>query len=119
MSGFQQEWFNYLGSEAGLQELKAELEQGPSKSTLAPCNLQQHLDLFCAHCGDIGLKRCGKCHEVKYCSRPCQVAHWKAGHKARCGVPGAAQADVEAAIARSGRQYMMVVNQPPQGAVAE
>ena len=33
------------------------------------------------------LKRCGGCKRVFYCSRECQMAAWKAGHKAVCG-PG-------------------------------
>lgn len=28
---------------------------------------------------------CGKCKNVCYCTRECQVAHWKAGHKEECG----------------------------------
>lgn len=27
---------------------------------------------------------CGKCHREKYCSQTCQVAHWRAGHRAAC-----------------------------------
>ncbi|OQR82869.1 hypothetical protein ACHHYP_15381 [Achlya hypogyna] len=40
----------------------------------------------CAACGSVaeGLLRCSKCLAVSYCSRTCQVAHWKAGHKAAC-----------------------------------
>ncbi|ORY96248.1 hypothetical protein BCR43DRAFT_491346 [Syncephalastrum racemosum] len=29
-------------------------------------------------------KKCGQCQRVSYCSRDCQKAHWKAGHKAVC-----------------------------------
>jgi hypothetical protein len=104
-------WVNYLDSEAGLEELKAELEQGPLRSTLVPFTETSSLPL-CAHCGSLGLKLCGQCREVKYCSKECQKAHWKMGHKTRCGVQGAAKADTEAAVARSGRQFMMVVRPP-------
>jgi len=46
----------------------------------------------CAHCGaaettggSVSLKACSRCKAVEYCSRECQVAHWKAGrHKAVC-----------------------------------
>ncbi|XP_045164376.2 uncharacterized protein LOC123528608 [Mercenaria mercenaria] len=47
-------------------------------------------DVVCAQCkkpaGDSGaLKRCGQCHVTMYCSRECQVAHWKQGdHKNNC-----------------------------------
>ena len=29
-------------------------------------------------------KACGRCGKVHYCSRACQVAHWRAGHKQEC-----------------------------------
>lgn len=29
-------------------------------------------------------KKCGQCQRVSYCSRDCQKAHWKGGHKAVC-----------------------------------
>jgi len=28
---------------------------------------------------------CDRCESVKYCSRQCQVQHWKAGHRKQCG----------------------------------
>ena len=31
-----------------------------------------------------GLKKCKRCGEVAYCSKQCQVAAWKKGHKAAC-----------------------------------
>jgi len=32
--------------------------------------------------------KCGRCKEVRYCSRECQVKHWKkGGHKEECGKP--------------------------------
>jgi ubiquitin carboxyl-terminal hydrolase 36/42 len=27
---------------------------------------------------------CAKCSVRRYCTRDCQVAHWKAGHKREC-----------------------------------
>ena len=33
-----------------------------------------------------GLKACGRCRRVAYCSKKCQVAAWKAGHKQECMV---------------------------------
>jgi hypothetical protein len=44
----------------------------------------------CAHCKkvqsrDAGkMNCCGKCKAARYCSRACQVADWKAGHKFAC-----------------------------------
>jgi hypothetical protein len=37
----------------------------------------------CANCGSPATKRCGRC-PITYCSRGCQVAHWKVEHKASC-----------------------------------
>jgi len=40
----------------------------------------------CDNCADTAcpLKNCSRCKLVKYCSKPCQSQHWKAGHKKRC-----------------------------------
>ncbi|KXZ54036.1 hypothetical protein GPECTOR_5g145 [Gonium pectorale] len=34
---------------------------------------------------DLTLKACAGCGAVGYCCRPCQTAHWRAGHKEACG----------------------------------
>ncbi|CAB1115205.1 unnamed protein product [Ectocarpus sp. CCAP 1310/34] len=36
--------------------------------------------------GDVkeGFKRCGRCRTTVYCSKDCQVAHWKEKHKMEC-----------------------------------
>ena len=41
----------------------------------------------CAKCGIItpNLRACSRCKVVSYCSKECQAAHWKLGHKAACG----------------------------------
>lgn len=33
---------------------------------------------------DAPFKRCSQCHAVGYCSRECQAAHWKKGHRKVC-----------------------------------
>ncbi|KXZ46535.1 hypothetical protein GPECTOR_42g742 [Gonium pectorale] len=33
---------------------------------------------------DVALKACAGCGAVGYCCRPCQTAHWRAGHKGEC-----------------------------------
>ncbi|KAL9182861.1 hypothetical protein ACHAXT_004140 [Thalassiosira profunda] len=40
-------------------------------------------------CGKEGenLKKCGRCSSVSYCSRDCQLRHWKQQHKKLCGKP--------------------------------
>lgn len=46
------------------------------------------VDAVCAQCKQIpkdGLKRCGQCHVTLYCSRDCQLKHWKTGgHRTDC-----------------------------------
>ncbi|KXZ50026.1 hypothetical protein GPECTOR_18g179 [Gonium pectorale] len=34
---------------------------------------------------DLTLKACAGCGAAGYCSRPCQLEHWRAGHKEACG----------------------------------
>ncbi len=43
----------------------------------------------CAFCGtvDLPLKPCNRCGVPQYCSRECQLAHWKEGHKQACVPP--------------------------------
>ncbi|CAN0335978.1 unnamed protein product [Ascophyllum nodosum] len=40
--------------------------------------------------GDLGraarLKRCSRCRSVFYCSRECQLTHWRAGHREACAL---------------------------------
>ena len=65
--------------------------QGARKAKSADGNLmtsvassQQPAAAICAGCSGAGAsKTCSACSEVKYCSRDCQVAHWK-HHKRSC-----------------------------------
>jgi tetratricopeptide (TPR) repeat protein len=40
----------------------------------------------CAGCGKEaeGMQWCSACNKPRYCSKKCQLAHWKAGHKVEC-----------------------------------
>ena len=43
--------------------------------------------MYCAQCGktdDGGLRKCQRCHGVRYCSKECQTKHWKAKHRKDC-----------------------------------
>jgi hypothetical protein len=49
---------------------------------------------LCANCqsndlvGSSALKKCSRCQLVEYCSRECQIQHWKSGgHKLNCFTP--------------------------------
>ena len=33
---------------------------------------------------DAAMSKCSQCKHAHYCSKECQVTHWKAGHKAEC-----------------------------------
>ena len=45
---------------------------------------------LCGNCFKHATKRCSQCGVKWYCSRECQVAHWKAGHKKMCLTTGMA-----------------------------
>jgi hypothetical protein len=45
------------------------------------------LQLRCDGCGQtaVELKKCSRCRAAAYCSRECQVRHWReGGHKREC-----------------------------------
>ncbi|KAL5014847.1 hypothetical protein ScPMuIL_009117 [Solemya velum] len=48
---------------------------------------KEEIGAVCSKCkqsSDTPLKRCGQCQVELYCSRDCQVKHWKEGHKDTC-----------------------------------
>ncbi|XP_054791320.1 uncharacterized protein LOC129296945 isoform X2 [Prosopis cineraria] len=38
----------------------------------------------CAFCGNLSTTRCSRCKTARYCSRRCQVLHWRLVHKNEC-----------------------------------
>jgi len=38
-------------------------------------------------CQNRATMKCGRCNSAKYCSRECQIAHWKSKHKQICQYP--------------------------------
>jgi len=38
----------------------------------------------CQVCGEPGTRKCPSCRDATYCSRSCQLKHWKGGHKVIC-----------------------------------
>ena len=94
-------WSSYLASPEAFEELKREVGSSLMFTPLNP-------EALCLNCGQIGLKKCGKCLEALYCGRDCQVKHWRSEHKRVCGVPGAVKAAAEAAAEKSGVQYHML-----------
>jgi TPR repeat protein len=58
----------------------------PSNKSTLQVDIWKHI---CANCGKQGdeectLKQCAKCKAFSFCSKDCQVKHWKAGHKTEC-----------------------------------
>jgi hypothetical protein len=53
------------------------------------CFKPQREDATCNYCNtpestDTKLMKWGKCHFATYCSRDCQLGHWKESHKSVC-----------------------------------
>ncbi|KAK7033356.1 ubiquitin carboxyl-terminal hydrolase 18-like protein [Favolaschia claudopus] len=68
-------------SDAGFAHIKANLDEKRAYSKEAK--------LCCDRCkkqenSSTALQACGRCRSVRYCSRECQVAHYKATHKTDC-----------------------------------
>ena len=58
----------------------------------------------CSGCGQrvSSLKKCSRCHVAAYCSRACQVQHWKkGGHKQQCAQLAAGSAGAGSSSSRS------------------
>ena len=66
------------------------LKKGMSEEKLKPLKFIGTWKLICANCGKVGkddnvnLRACAECKAFSYCSKECQVKHWKAGHKVDC-----------------------------------
>ena len=75
--------------------------QGGSLATSSPASQLSAPQRHCAYCykrlqlDNAACKRCGGYMKLLLCSRTCQRADWKAGHKQRCGRSGELGADVE------------------------
>jgi len=69
----------------------------PSSSTSAAVQASKTFTAFGAECSNPGcqkreqlgkkFQRCGQCKLARYCSQPCQVAHWKGKHRRECKIP--------------------------------
>ena len=46
----------------------------------------------CSHCRRQTFSTCGACKTVPYCSKACQVEHWKSNHKSLCSIFSGKQA---------------------------
>ncbi len=66
-----------------LEALVLELDQ---PSPLRRCSWWRCANLAGDSEAGLPLQACARCGGAWYCGRACQVAHWRAGHKAECGV---------------------------------
>ena len=71
-----------VSKEKALLWLKRAAEQGHKYATAF---IDAKLKNKCFSCGNTGtMKCCSRCKCAYYCSRDCQAAAWKSGHKATC-----------------------------------
>src|SRR5947207_8858165 len=56
---------------------------GPGFSALIGNRRKCHLE----GCTNDGTMKCSRCNTAKYCSKECQVAHWRQTHKRTCQNP--------------------------------
>ena len=71
-----------VSEEKALLWLKRAAEQGDENATAF---IDANLKNKCFSCGNTGtMKCCSRCKCAYYCSRDCQAAAWKSGHKATC-----------------------------------
>jgi hypothetical protein len=60
--------------------------EGDTRQKKADRKAERHA-FFCAVCGKPSKKRCTRCLVAKYCSKECQVYHWKHGkHRSICAI---------------------------------
>jgi len=59
--------------------------------------VKHNMSIFCAFCyvEAENLLTCGKCKKRKFCSKDCQKADWKLGHRLYCGISGELGHDYE------------------------
>lgn len=72
----------------------------------------------CRVCGKSPAAACLGCRSVHYCSKDCQRAHWRGGHKGQCRGPGASAAPGAAAglVAATVAQVEAFMESHPTGA---
>jgi TPR repeat protein len=72
-----------------LRWLRKAAAQGETESVALLGSIEQQLHTACSHCkkpAQSALSACAACNAAFYCSKGCQRAHWKAGHKRDCGL---------------------------------
>lgn len=74
-----------------LRWARAAAAKGYSDSAMVVQQIEEAMSRACANCGkpkeqakNGRLSRCTKCKVMQYCSKECQLQHWRAGHKIDC-----------------------------------
>mmetsp|Transcript_2650 Transcript_2650/g.5659 ORF Transcript_2650/g.5659 Transcript_2650/m.5659 type:complete len:103 (+) Transcript_2650:1020-1328(+) len=62
---------------------------GHANAIKSAAKYERESSMRCANClkpksENGSLSKCKKCKVMRYCSKDCQVAHWRAGHKQEC-----------------------------------
>ncbi len=70
--------------EEAVEEVRHEAEAAARERAAASGGAPAALCAWCG-AGSSSLLKCGGCGTARYCDKPCQVKHWKAGHKEACG----------------------------------
>jgi hypothetical protein len=72
------------GGRGGSAAAAAQAAASPSSSGSSSSSVKPSRP--CAQCGELfpKLKLCTRCRSVSYCSKQCQLEHWRAGHKLDC-----------------------------------
>jgi predicted RNA-binding Zn-ribbon protein involved in translation (DUF1610 family) len=61
----------------------------------------------CANCGQAASNRCSRCKSVWYCSKECQVGHYKAGHKGVCQQLAKKLEEKQSKVAETGQNIVI------------
>lgn len=86
----------------------------PAEEDSDPADQFREIISRCAFCGKAStaeqpLSTCTRCKTVRYCSRPCQLKAWRAGHKESCGAalptPSRIARGGSASVARALREF--------------
>lgn len=95
--------FTELLRSVGITDEEEELAASASAAFAAPNTQLEGQHALCAYCGNKepfpgSYKLCSKCKATKYCSRRCQLGHWKGDHRKLCGAKETPEGYVHAVL---------------------
>ena len=79
-------WIKGKSFTSGVCWLRRSSAGGCDEATKHLRDIEKKTKRLCFHCGKNGVKirQCSRCRTVNYCSKQCQKAAWKSGHKEAC-----------------------------------